>query len=499
VSFSDTQSYDASWRDVDMSEPAVSDLFGASGIKETELGGYTYIREAFEYLDSDQLNIFSGARPRSDMVHRVIVVLTDGSAPAGHTWNGADAASFRLRNAVSIIAVGVGDNADRSQLSTMAGSTSGLQLSTRLNLSSPGGVLENVRDALCPRCDADVSNSCNRRTDCADLSSYDGCLATCCGLPVPAVGNVQNESTDNSVSGFSLLFIVLLVIAILMCCLLVGVCVKRRRNARSGQALVSHRATIAEQGFHAEVNFHRRRGQGENIQASPLPQDGIAWEQLRAVTQKNRHAVTDVLDPYNITGLDDHANFDAQSGVASLTSFAASPAAHHHQGSSPYFDIMPDPNNGATDDFDAIINLMPAVAQLHGKRFTFATAPDPMQTSTVTHVLEASVVEDEPVASASLDTGEADPVSPVRSPPNALRTPGMEDNEPDSRGASYTGVTTLSEAELDYATADETIVSVGAGRRVSTVGPAFGGAVTHSNPLALGDFDEIEEGLTAGL
>ena len=123
VSFSDTQSYDASWRDVDMSEPAVSDLFGASGIKETELGGYTYIREAFEYLDSDQLNIFSGARPRSDMVHRVIVVLTDGSAPAGHTWNGADAASFRLRNAVSIIAVGIGNNTDRSQLNTMAGST----------------------------------------------------------------------------------------------------------------------------------------------------------------------------------------------------------------------------------------------------------------------------------------------------------------------------------------------------------------------------------------
>lgn len=434
VSFSDTQSYDASWRDVDMSEPAVSDLFGASGIiKETELGGYTYIREAFEYLDSDQLNIFGGARPRSDMVHRVIVVLTDGSAPAGHTWNGADAASFRLRNAVSIIAVGVGNNTDRSQLNTMAGSTSGLQLSStrpesvyaRLNLSSPGAVLENLRDALCPRCDADFSDNCNRRTDCADLSSYDGCRATCCGLPVPAVGNVglqHNESTDNSVSGISLLFIVLLVVAILMCCLLVGVCVKRRRNARSGQALVSHRATTAWQneGFHTEVNFHRRRGQGETIQASPLPQDGIAWEQLRAVTERNRHAVTEVLDPYDITGLEDHADFDAQSGVASFNSFAASPIAHHHQGSSPYYDIMPDPNNCATDEFDAIINAMPTVAQQHGKRFSFATASDPVQTSTVTPVPKASVVEDEPVSSASLDTGEADPVSPARALANAL-------------------------------------------------------------------------------
>ena len=509
VSFSDTQSYDASWRDVDISEPAIFDLFGASGIKETELGGPSYIREAFEYLDSDQLDIFSGAHPRSDMVHRVIVVLTDGGAAAGHAWNGADAASFRLRNAVSIIAVGVGDNADRSQLNTLAGSTSGRQLSSmrpesvfaRLNVSSPGAVLVNLRDALCPRCDADVSANCNRRTNCADVTSYDGCRATCCGLPAPPVGDLEqsDESADDIVSGFSsnLLLIVLLVVVIIMCCLMVCVSVNRRRNARSGQAFVSHRTPVARQSemYHAEVDFHRRRGLGENVQASPAPQDGIAWEQLRAVTDRNRHAVTEVFDPYDVEGLDDHADFDEHSG--SFTSFAASPTASHHQEPSSYFDVMPEPDNGATDEFDAVINTMPAVAQLHGKRFSFATAPDPVQTYIVAPVLEPSAVEHVQESNAPLDDGEA---VPVRSLGNALRTPGDDDDEPDGRGGTYAGLMNLSEAELDYATAEEKVVSVGAGRRVSTVGPAFGGAVTHFNPLAaLGNFDEVEEELTAGL
>ena len=90
------------------------------------------------------------------MVHRVVVVLTDGNPTAGHA-GGTAAALLRENHHATIIAVGVGANANRSELVTIAGQTGGHRRASM----RPHEVYSGVDVAAAgPSCDDDQPYLC---------------------------------------------------------------------------------------------------------------------------------------------------------------------------------------------------------------------------------------------------------------------------------------------------------------------------------------------------
>lgn len=432
TTFSDTQSYDLPWQDVNMASWAMQQLFGPRGLKARSLGGLTFVREALESLDRGSvigrvrdLNVGSSSghiRDRSEMVHRVIVVVTDGKPAAGHEGEAA-AAALRAHHHSSIIAIGVGSDVNRDELAAISGQTTGHRWSSLrpqpvhagFNVAVPGEHLKNVWKTICPTCDADVVDDCDRDISCSDATTRSQCRGTCCGSTAEVRLPSSSASSDDVNSGWDgdKVVIIVCLVGVLLCAVIVVLHYDQRQA----------KATIA---------------------AAP----GIGpvdWDLTnRAIFSFPARATGDV------------------AVVAQNTP-------------------LPTP---ADEKWTSASNA--STPQLHGKRFSFATAPDP------TAVQSPS---EEPIAEDGDDVEEADYVA-VRSLQSVSPAAGDDDDEPDSRGGAYVGLQHLSGAALAYATADEQTEVVGAGRRTSTVGPAFGGAVTHTNPLAaLGALDEdIEEG-----
>ena len=188
VTFADTQDYDFPFGDIDLSSLGLSDLFNTNrqiGLSNKTLGGLTFVDDALQFVYD---HVAVDARAREDMVHRVVVVLTDGNPTPGH-GGGAVARRLREDHHVSIVAIGVGNSINDAELARISHSTPGHRLRsmnpqyvyTDLNVSAPGPYTQDLRETLCVTCDADVIDNCNP-SHCADAVTNVRCAATCCGI-----------------------------------------------------------------------------------------------------------------------------------------------------------------------------------------------------------------------------------------------------------------------------------------------------------------------------
>ena len=223
ATFADTQSVDVDWQRVDLDSESLAAQFGpreGSSLRTKALGGFTFVMEALRFLDSGS-PVLANARDRTEMVHRVVVVLSDGNPTAGHA-GGPAAALLRENHHTTIIAVGVGANANRAELAALVGQTGGhrrasmrpQEVFTGLDVASAEPLVDQLWQTICPTCNADVRDDCNRAVDCALATAYAACQATCCGLNTPGAPS-SSLSEDEAVMGFETL--ALIIVAVLSC------------------------------------------------------------------------------------------------------------------------------------------------------------------------------------------------------------------------------------------------------------------------------------------
>ena len=234
VTFSDDYSIDIPWEDVNLAP--LSARFGSLNSRIDNLatratGGFTFLSEALRYLDS-RGQFLGSTRGRTRMIHRVVVVVTDGNPTEGHS-GGAAAAALRANHHASIIALGVGELKSIAELGAIAGLTPGHRHSSmrpqqvygNFPLNDRGEEFEQFWQAICPVCAADVRDDCLRDTDCT-FDAYDQCRATCCGLPSAGSTGGDDESvmaTDHVVAA--------IVGAILVCIILMVLLMRQQRPA----------------------------------------------------------------------------------------------------------------------------------------------------------------------------------------------------------------------------------------------------------------------------